>query len=50
MAKFVCVDCGQNYPSEGLPYVCPSCGGIFTLSELTYDPNQKEDPLHEVLF
>lgn len=42
MAKFVCVDCGQNYPSEGLPYVCPSCGGIFTLSELTYDPNQKQ--------
>ncbi len=41
MAKFVCVDCGQDYPAEGLPYVCPYCGGIFTLTELTYDPKKK---------
>jgi len=41
MAKFVCVDCGQDYPAEGLPYVCPLCGGIFTLSDLRYDPKER---------
>ena len=27
----------------GLPYVCPNCGGIFTLSGLVYDPREKQD-------
>lgn len=40
MAKFVCLECGQEYPSEGLPYVCPCCGGIFTLTELIFDPKE----------
>jgi len=42
MVKFVCVECGQDYPKVGLPYICPSCGGIFTLSDLSYDPNEKQ--------
>lgn len=41
MAKFVCVECGQDYPAEGLPYICPGCGGIFTLTDLVYNPEEK---------
>lgn len=40
MARFVCVDCAYEYPAEGLPHLCPNCGGIFTLTDLTYDPNK----------
>ena len=43
MTRFVCVDCGLEYPSMGLPYVCPNCGGIFTLSGLIFDPREKQD-------
>jgi threonine synthase len=24
-----CKNCGRKYPSEGLPYLCPDCGGLF---------------------
>lgn len=24
-----CVDCGQPYPEEGVPFRCPQCGGIY---------------------
>ncbi|NLC30220.1 MAG: hypothetical protein GX773_07150, partial [Chloroflexi bacterium] len=41
MARFVCVDCGNCYPNEGLPHHCPSCGGFFTLTDLVYDPKAK---------
>lgn len=27
--EIVCLCCGQAYPSVGLPYCCPSCGGVF---------------------
>ncbi len=43
MARFVCVDCGQEYPSERLPYLCPTCGGNFTIVDLAYDPISKVD-------
>jgi len=42
MARFVCVECHHEYPKEGLPYLCPSCGSIFTLSDLNYDPKEKQ--------
>jgi len=42
MARFVCVECGHEYPDLGLPYVCPDCGGIFTVSDLVYEPIQKQ--------
>ena len=41
MARFVCIDCAYEYPPEGLPHLCPNCGGIFTLTDLTYDPSKK---------
>ena len=41
MARFVCVNCGNCYPNEGLPHHCPSCGGFFTLTDLVYDPKAK---------
>lgn len=40
MARFVCADCDYEYPAEGLPHLCPNCGGIFTLADLTYNPNE----------
>lgn len=27
-----CTNCRRPYPSEGLPFVCPTCGGIFDYS------------------
>lgn len=41
MAKFVCGDCGLEYPKAGLPHLCPACGGIFTLTGLVYDPDSR---------
>lgn len=41
MARFVCSACGDEYPAEGLPYLCPACGEIFTLTDLTYDTANK---------
>lgn len=43
MARFVCTECGKCYPREGLPHCCPSCGGLFTLTDLVYDPRAKND-------
>ncbi len=32
--KLACVDCGKEYPAEGLPFRCPACGGIYDIVEL----------------
>jgi threonine synthase len=29
MPAIRCVDCGQPYPDNGVPFRCPSCGGVF---------------------
>lgn len=29
LTEIYCLRCGQAYPSVGLPYCCPACGGIF---------------------
>lgn len=35
----VCLGCRRPYPSEGLPYRCPSCGGLFDYAApWTFDP------------
>lgn len=40
MLEISCVNCGFTYPDEGLPYCCPSCGGIFGLTgRLDYEPS-----------
>lgn len=29
MAHIHCTDCGEPYPDQGVPYVCPLCGGVY---------------------
>lgn len=36
MTEMLCRNCSQPYPQEGLPYICPNCGGVFTLRGLTF--------------
>lgn len=43
MTKFVCKDCGADYPLTGLPHRCLKCGGIFTLQDLDYDSTSRTD-------
>jgi len=31
--KIACVNCGQAYPDSGVPYKCPSCGGLYDYVE-----------------
>ncbi len=34
-----CSNCGRGYPARGLPYRCPTCGGVYDLDEpLRYLP------------
>ena len=36
---FCCSNCGREYPSQGFPYRCPTCGGHFDLvDDLRYEP------------
>lgn len=38
---FVCSNCGRSYPTEGLPHLCPVCGGVFDLAApLEYAPSE----------
>ena len=30
---FLCTGCGQPYPTQGFPYKCPTCGGLFDFAE-----------------
>ena len=32
MTSFCCTRCGLPYPDQGIPYLCPGCGGVFDLS------------------
>ncbi len=29
MMKVICLNCGRPYPESGVPYHCPSCGGLY---------------------
>ena len=41
-----CVNCGEFYPTAGLPYSCPNCGGVFDFDVL---PEFKEDLIEKFL-
>ena len=44
MTAFICSRCHQSYPEVGLPYRCPDCGGLFTLSgPLPFKPGMEQD-------
>lgn len=48
MTRYICRDCGFPYPEEGLPHVCPRCGGLFTLTELEYRINHQSARSHDM--
>ncbi|MDP2994588.1 MAG: hypothetical protein Q8N46_05645, partial [Anaerolineales bacterium] len=36
-----CSNCGRAYPPDGLPYRCPTCGGLYDFNTpLPFDPAQ----------
>ena len=38
---FHCTNCRRPYPETGVPYKCPTCGGVFDMPELPlFDPAQ----------
>jgi len=48
---FSCVGCGLAYPTSGLPYQCPSCGGIYDFNRgLDYAPLGPPRPGYRGLF
>jgi threonine synthase len=41
-----CTNCHRPYPEVGVPYQCPTCGGLFDLDPLpTFDPGKVEPGL-----
>lgn len=36
MTEYRCLHCSATYPASGLPTICPICGGMFGLTNLTY--------------
>ena len=39
--EIVCTKCGLGYPEQGVPYCCPSCGGIYDFrGPLLFDKHQ----------
>jgi len=38
--KIACLNCGRSYPATGVSYKCPTCGGLFDISSLEFDPAQ----------
>lgn len=41
MLPIHCTSCGKPYPEEGMPYLCPACGGVFDLIfPLTIHPDE----------
>lgn len=46
MTTIRCVECGFPYPDEGVPFRCPSCGGVFDYDDA---PNFSLDSLQNHL-
>ena len=46
MTSFHCSNCHRPYPDEGVPYRCPHCGGVFSLSgSISFSIDQIEPDL-----
>ena len=40
LLTIACTNCGRVYPLDGIPYKCPTCGGVFDIPQpLPYDAN-----------
>lgn len=44
MIKFFCHNCGRPYPTDGLPFVCLTCGGYF---DFQFDQSGVDEPLSD---
>ncbi|MGZ6346992.1 MAG: hypothetical protein ACXWNC_05440, partial [Anaerolineales bacterium] len=43
MMDIVCTSCNRNYPQDGMPYLCPHCGGVFDyLGPFPFNPARVE--------
>ncbi len=46
LSGVVCTNCGRGYPSGGVPYCCPHCGGLFDFAApLPFDAAQVDRSL-----
>ena len=46
VAEISCTHCGRDYPSDGVPYCCPTCGGLYDFSgALRFDSAQMDRSL-----
>ncbi|MEK6256920.1 MAG: pyridoxal-phosphate dependent enzyme [Chloroflexota bacterium] len=46
MTSFHCTNCHRDYPGEGVPHRCPTCGGNFGINgDLVFDENQIDTDL-----
>lgn len=44
MTEIHCVNCNYSFPSDGVPYRCPKCGGIFDFDDIpVYNPSLVDD-------
>lgn len=41
--EYLCLNCGQRYPSDELLYTCPACGGVFLLENKSFDALKVHD-------
>jgi threonine synthase len=43
VTQYHCSNCHRPYPEQGLPYLCPHCGGVYALAgPIDYDPEHLE--------
>ncbi len=41
MGEWICTNCKQSFPDEGVPYRCPTCGGVYDFATpISFDPDQ----------
>ncbi|OIN99297.1 MAG: threonine synthase [Desulfovibrionaceae bacterium CG1_02_65_16] len=42
--EYVCLGCGARFDIAELHYTCPTCGGVFVLTDTTFDTLKKTTP------
>jgi threonine synthase len=43
VAEISCTNCGRDYPSDGVPYCCPTCGGLYDFSAALHSDSAQVD-------
>jgi threonine synthase len=44
MTKITCTSCALPYPDNGLPHLCPRCGGVFGINHIDLAGEEAEEP------